>query len=172
MSTPPVSGATSGLAIGQTSFYSCSALTLSGPEAYYHVVVPPGTPKLEVAIGGARLIAAALAGAARIAAAVNAAIEALAEELRQAILARHSSVLREEQTTQVWLTDGYDGLLGPLPAEYATSGRIRERNGSRSNDSTPNATIKRLMTIANTASLKNTRRSKFNNGSCTCSGTT
>ena len=32
------------------------------------------------------------------------------EALRQAILARHSSVPREEQTTQVWLTDGYDGL--------------------------------------------------------------
>ena len=32
------------------------------------------------------------------------------EALRQAILARHNSVPREEQTTEVWLTDGYDGL--------------------------------------------------------------
>ena len=33
------------------------------------------------------------------------------ESLREAILAHHSSVPRpEEQTTQVWLTDGYDGL--------------------------------------------------------------
>ena len=32
------------------------------------------------------------------------------EALREAILARHSGVPREEQTTQVWLTDGYDGL--------------------------------------------------------------
>ena len=32
------------------------------------------------------------------------------EALGQAILARHSGVPHEEQTTQVWLTDGYDGL--------------------------------------------------------------
>ena len=32
------------------------------------------------------------------------------ESLREAILARHSSVKSEEPTTQVWLTDGYDGL--------------------------------------------------------------
>jgi len=32
------------------------------------------------------------------------------DALREAILARYSGVPREEQTTQVWLTDGYDGL--------------------------------------------------------------
>ena len=32
------------------------------------------------------------------------------DALREAILARHSGVPREEPTTQVWLTDGYDGL--------------------------------------------------------------
>ncbi|MFO7694166.1 MAG: hypothetical protein R6V57_13845 [Vicinamibacterales bacterium] len=32
------------------------------------------------------------------------------EALREAILARHSTVKSEEPTTQVWLTDGYDGL--------------------------------------------------------------
>ena len=32
------------------------------------------------------------------------------DALREAILARHGGVPREEQATQVWLTDGYDGL--------------------------------------------------------------
>jgi hypothetical protein len=35
--------------------------------------------------------------------------ELTVDALREAILARHSNVPREEPTTQVWLTDGYDG---------------------------------------------------------------